>query len=54
MNAVPRLLSLIIFLISSMMAFYHYFAGNHYLGFVVIAIMAVIQAQLCYGDEYYE
>ena len=54
MNAVPRFLSLFIFLISSMMSFYHYFAGNHYLGFIVIAVLAAIQVQICYGDNYYE
>ena len=52
MNAVPRFISLIIFLISSMMAFYHYFAGNHFIGFIAISVLAVIQVQLCYGGDY--
>jgi len=52
MNAIPRLLSLMIFLISSMMAFYHFFEGNHYYGFIAIAVLAVIQTKLCYGDDY--
>tara|TARA_Y100000310_G_scaffold325345_1_gene388673 strand:- start:1525 stop:1686 length:162 start_codon:yes stop_codon:yes gene_type:complete len=50
--AVPRLLSLLIFLISSMMAFYHYFAGNHYIGFVVICMLALFQIKINYGDDY--
>ena len=52
MNAVPRFLSLFIFLISSMMSFHDFLEGNHYYGFVVIAILALIQSKLCYGEDY--
>ena len=52
MTAVPRLLSLFIFLISSMMGWYHYFAGNPFIVFIIICLITLIQIKLCYGDDY--
>ena len=50
----PRLLSIVIFIISLCLTWYHFLNGTPYIGFTVITIIALFQVKLCYGEDYKE